>query len=64
MDLEAVKQIISSEGWSPQERKRKRGTTYLYAARWIDGKTRWRYIGVVSQVDQLSKQEILTKLNK
>lgn len=66
MDLETVKQIISSQGWIPQERKRQRGTLYLYAAKWNGKlqKTMWRYIGTISKVDRLSEQEILAKLSK
>lgn len=66
MNLETVKEIISSQGWTPQERKRKRGTLYLYAAKKNVAlkKTQWRYIGTVSKLDTITREEILAKLNK
>lgn len=64
MTVDEVKQLISSQGWTPQEKTRQRGTLYLSAARKTQGKTIWRYIGVVSKLHMLTEQEILAKLNK
>lgn len=64
--METVKQIISAQGWIPQERTRQRGTLYLYAAKWNGElqKTMWRYIGTISKLHTMSEQEILAKLNR
>lgn len=65
MDLEATKQFISDQGWTPQEKaRRKSGNLYLYAARWLKGQTEWRYIAPLSKLAAMSEQEILAKLNR
>jgi len=66
MDLEAVKEIISSQGWTPQERKKQRGTLYLYAAKWDveEQKTMWRYICAISQAEYLTEEQILATLSR
>lgn len=64
MTLDEIKQFISEQGWTPQEKTRQRGTLYLSAARKAQGKTIWRYIGAVSKLHTLTEQEILAKLNK
>lgn len=64
MNLEQIKTLISSQGWTPMVRTMKRGTLYLYAARKREGKTRWRYIGTVSKLDQITEEQVIEKLSK
>lgn len=67
MNLEQVKQFISEQGWTPQERPRRKGKLYLYATKRDaqDWRQRtWTYIAPVSRLEAMSEQEILAKLNK
>lgn len=63
MNLEQIKTLIASQGWTPMVRTMQRGTLYLYAARKLQGKTRWRYIGTVSKLDQITEEQVKAKLN-
>lgn len=65
--LDEAKQIISSQGWIPQEQTRRKGTLYLYAGRRRKTERKgmeWRYIAPLSRLETMTAQEILAKLNK
>jgi hypothetical protein len=64
MTVEQVKQFITDQGWTPQERKRGRGKLYLYAARKAkkSRKVEWRYIAPLSKVENLTEQDVLDRL--
>lgn len=67
MNLEAVKQVISDQGWSPLERPRRKGKLYLYAVRrnrQTEKQMEWRYIAPVSRLGAMTEEDILAILNK
>lgn len=64
MNLETAKQIISDMGWSPVERARRKGTLYLYARKRAKSQIEERYIAPLSQIEGMSKEKILERLNK
>jgi len=67
MDLEQVKQFITAQGWTPQERPRRKGKLYLYATKRDAQNWRqrnWKYIAPVSRLEAMNEQEILAILNK
>jgi hypothetical protein len=64
MDMSEVLQIIAEQGWTPQQRERRNGLMYLYAAQRKEGRVHWRYIAPITKVEQLTKEDILTQLQK
>ena len=60
---EAV-QFITEQGWTPQEKARRNGLRYLYAAQRKGKQIVWRYIAPVSKVEQLTARQITEQLEK
>lgn len=64
MNLETAKRFISEMGWSPVERARRKGKLYLYARKRDKSQIKERYIAPLSQIEEMSKEQVLEKLNK
>jgi len=63
MDEAEIRAIMKAHGWTYQERKRRgRGTKYIYAKRWQGEGTAERYICPLSQLGNLTEQQLLAKL--
>ncbi|HEX3640133.1 MAG TPA: hypothetical protein VHV10_02460 [Ktedonobacteraceae bacterium] len=65
--MDQVKQFILDQGWTPQEKPRRKGKLYLYAARRKaeeSNRIEWRYIAPVSKVESLTEDRILAILAK
>jgi hypothetical protein len=62
MEMEQVKSIFKSKGWTLHMRKRRKGTKYVYAARRTGEEIREVYFAPLSKTEQMSEQEVLERL--
>jgi hypothetical protein len=63
MTEEEARTIIHKEGWSYKERKRRGlGTKYIYVQRRQGTEMKERYICPLSQLNQLTEEQLLAKL--
>jgi hypothetical protein len=62
MTEEEARAILKAHGWTWHIRKRRKGTSYVYAARKKKQKFIERYIVPLSRLEQLTEAELIGKL--
>lgn len=62
MEMEELKILFRSYGWTVNIHKRRKGTKYVYAARKRQGKVEKVYFAPWSKTEQMTESEVLAWL--